>query len=82
MVIHGLSSSVTAVPLAGVLLVILSENFQYSIFNFPPMFCVPNSSVFFYSATMVLDIAVAEGIILLLIATTVTYKVWTLFQQL
>lgn len=59
----------------GVLLVILHQDYRYTIFNFPPLFCAPDNEVFFYSTTMVLDIVVAIGIIFLILALGLIHKV-------
>ena len=66
----------------GVLLVILHQDYRYTIFNFPPLFCAPDDEVFFYSTTMVLDIVVAIGIIFLILALYLIHKVCVVTELL
>lgn len=67
-------SPVFIIPLPAVL-VMISPDYQYSIFQFPPLFCIPNNLILFYSLTMVLDIVSAEGLVLLILMLGMVSKV-------
>ena len=68
-------STAILAPLPGVLVVLTSSDYSYTIANFPPTFCAPDLIIDFYSSVLVVDTMFAIGTILIAVVLWRVHKV-------